>query len=200
MAAGAIGTPHLMELSGDRTPRRARSDRREVLHAIAGLGENLQDHLQLRTIFRIEGARTLNVEFQSLFKRALMGLDYAFNRRGPLTMAPSQLGMFARSSPDYATANVEFHVQPLSLDKFGDPLHKFPAITLSVCNLRPASRGSCPRRQRRSARRAADPAQLSERGRGPARRRRFDPSRAQGRRRALARALQAERISARRRS
>ena len=79
-----------------------------------------------------------------------MGLDYAFNRRGPLTMAPSQLGMFAKSSPDYATANVEFHVQPLSLDKFGDPLHKFPAITLSVCNLQAREPGLRPRRERRS--------------------------------------------------
>ena len=96
----------------------------------------------MRTIFRIEGARTLNVDFQSPFKRAMMGLDYALRRRGPMTMAPSQLGMFARSSPDYATANVEFHVQPLSLDRFGEPLHDFPAITLSVCNLRPTSRGS----------------------------------------------------------
>ena len=112
-----------------------------VRHALAGVGENLQDHLQLRTIFRIEGAKTLNVEFRSLMKRALMGLDYAVNRRGPLTMAPSQLGIFAKSSPDYETANVEFHVQPLSLPKFGDPLHDFAAVTLSVCNLRPASRG-----------------------------------------------------------
>jgi choline dehydrogenase-like flavoprotein len=108
---------------------------------LPGVGENLQDHLQLRTIFRIARAKTLNVEFQSLMKRALMGLDYALNRRGALTMAPSQLGLFARSSPDYETANVQFHVQPLSLPKFGDPLHDFPAITLSVCNVRPASRG-----------------------------------------------------------
>ena len=122
-------------------PRFSRRLGVEVRHALPGVGENLQDHLQLRTIFRIEGAKTLNVEFQSLLKRALMGLDYALNRRGPLTMAPSQLGIFAKSSPDYETANVEFHVQPLSLPKFGDPLHDFPAITLSVCNLRPASRG-----------------------------------------------------------
>ena len=112
------------------------------MRALPGVGENLQDHLQLRTIFSIEGARTLNVDFQSPFKRATMGLDYALRRRGPMTMAPSQLGMFARSSPDYATANVEFHVQPLSLDRFGEPLHKFPAITISVCNLRPTSHGS----------------------------------------------------------
>jgi choline dehydrogenase len=141
MAAGAVGTPHILELSGiGRTDALARIGV-GMRHELPGVGENLQDHLQLRTIFRIEGARTLNVEFQSLFKRALMGLDYAFNRRGPLTMAPSQLGIFAKSSPDYETANVEFHVQPLSLPKFGEPLHDFPAITLSVCNLRPASRG-----------------------------------------------------------
>ncbi len=112
------------------------------MQARAGVGENLQDHLQLRTIFRIEGARTLNVDYQSPFKRAMMGLDYALRRRGPMTMAPSQLGMFAKSSPDYATANIEFHVQPLSLDRFGEPLHDFPAITMSVCNLRPTSWGS----------------------------------------------------------
>ncbi len=141
LAAGAVGTPHILELSGvGRADALARIGV-DMRHELPGVGENLQDHLQLRTIFRIEGAKTLNVEFQSLFKRALMGLDYAFNRRGPLTMAPSQLGIFAKSSPDYETANVEFHVQPLSLPKFGDPLHDFPAITLSVCNLRPASRG-----------------------------------------------------------
>ena len=142
LAAGAIGTPQLLEISGIGSPDALRRIGVDVKLASPGVGENLQDHLQLRTIFKIEGARTLNVDFQSYFKRALMGLDYLVNRRGPLTMAPSQLGMFAKSSPDYATANVEFHVQPLSLDKFGDPLHDFPAITLSVCNLRPASRGS----------------------------------------------------------
>ena len=141
MTAGAVGTPHLLELSGVGRPETLAGLGIPVVHALSGVGENLQDHLQLRTIFRIQGARTLNVEFQSLFKRAWMGLDYALNRRGPLTMAPSQLGIFAKSSPDYETANVEFHVQPLSLPKFGDPLHDFPAITLSVCNLRPASRG-----------------------------------------------------------
>jgi choline dehydrogenase-like flavoprotein len=142
LSAGAIGTPHLLELSGVGRPEILQSLGLAVVQALPGLGENLQDHLQLRTIYKIRGARTLNVDFQSLFKRAWMGIDYALNRRGPLTMAPSQLGIFAKSSPDYATANVEFHVQPLSLDKFGDPLHSFPAITLSVCNLRPSSRGS----------------------------------------------------------
>jgi choline dehydrogenase-like flavoprotein len=86
--------------------------------------------------------RTLNVDYRSLWKRAAMGVEYALFRTGPLTMAPSQLGAFTRSSPDYATPNLQFHIQPLSLDKFGDPLHDFPAFTASVCNLRPASRGS----------------------------------------------------------
>ncbi len=142
LTAGAIGTPQLLELSGVGRPDVLARLGVPVTQALAGVGENLQDHLQLRTIFRIEGAKTLNVEFRSLGKRLRMGFDYAVSRRGPLTMAPSQLGIFARSSPDYETANVEFHVQPLSLPKFGDPLHAFPAITLSVCNLRPASRGS----------------------------------------------------------
>ena len=113
-----------------------------VVHALPGVGENLQDHLQLRAIFGVTGARTLNVDYQSRVKRAMMGLDYALRRRGPMTMAPSQLGMFAKSSPDYSTANLEFHVQPLSLDRFGEPMHAYPAITISVCNLRPESRGS----------------------------------------------------------
>ena len=142
LAAGAIGSPQLLELSGVGRPEILSTIGVSVVQALAGVGENLQDHLQLRTIFRIEGARTLNVDSQSPFKRAMMGLDYALRRRGPLTMAPSQLGMFMRSSPDYATANIEFHVQPLSLDRFGEPLHDFPAITMSVCNLRPTSRGS----------------------------------------------------------
>ena len=142
LAAGAIGSPQLLELSGVGRPEILSTIGVSVVQALPGVGENLQDHLQLRTIFRIEGARTLNVDYQSPFKRAMMGLDYALRRRGPLTMAPSQLGMFMRSSPDYATANIEFHVQPLSLDRFGEPLHDFPAITMSVCNLRPTSRGS----------------------------------------------------------
>jgi choline dehydrogenase-like flavoprotein len=142
LAAGAIGTPRLMEISGLGRPAAVEAIGARLRRALPGVGENLQDHLQLRTIFRIEGARTLNVDYQSYLKRALMGLDYAFRRRGPLTMAPSQLGMFARSSPEYATANVEFHVQPLSLERFGEPLHDFPAITVSVCNLRPTSVGS----------------------------------------------------------
>jgi choline dehydrogenase-like flavoprotein len=142
LAAGAIGTPHLLELSGVGRPDALARIGRPVIHALPGVGENLQDHLQLRTVFKVSGARTLNVDFQSYARRAWMGAQYALARRGPMTMAPSQLGMFAKSSPDYATANLEFHVQPLSLERFGEALHEFAAITLSVCNLRPASRGS----------------------------------------------------------
>jgi choline dehydrogenase len=107
-----------------------------------GVGRNLQDHLQQRAIYTIEGARTLNETYHSLIRRGLMGLDYAFRRRGPLTMAPSQLGIFTRSDSHRDRANIQFHVQPLSLDKFGDPLHRFPAITVSACNLQPTSRGT----------------------------------------------------------
>ena len=142
LAAGAIGSPQLLELSGVGDPDRLKAIGASVVHALPGVGENLQDHLQLRAIFGVTGARTLNVDYQSRVKRAMMGLDYGLRRRGPLTMAPSQLGLFARSSPDYATANIEFHVQPLSLDRFGEPMHAYPAITISVCNLRPESRGS----------------------------------------------------------
>jgi choline dehydrogenase-like flavoprotein len=107
-----------------------------------GVGRNLQDHLQQRAIYKVDGVRTLNETYHSLARRGLMGLDYAFRRRGPLTMAPSQLGIFTRSDPRRERANIQFHVQPLSLDKFGDPLHRFPAITLSACNLQPTSRGT----------------------------------------------------------
>jgi len=142
LAAGAIGSPQLLELSGVGSPDRLKAIGASVVHTLPGVGENLQDHLQLRAIFGVTGARTLNVDYQSLFKRGMMGLDYGFRRRGPLTMAPSQLGLFAKSSPHYSTANIEFHVQPLSLDRFGEPMHAYPAITVSVCNLRPESRGS----------------------------------------------------------
>ena len=106
-----------------------------------GVGRNLQDHLQLRLIHKVSSARTLNTDYANLFRRAGMGLDYLLRRRGPLTMAPSQLGLFARSSADVDRADLQFHIQPLSLGKFGEPMHTFPAFTSSVCTLRPTSRG-----------------------------------------------------------
>jgi len=142
LAAGAVNSPHLLELSGIGDPGRLRDLGIPVAAALPGVGENLQDHLQLRPVYKVEGVRTLNEDYGSLWKRALMGVEYALLRKGPLTMAPSQLGAFTRSSPDYATANLQFHFQPLSLDRFGEALHPFPAFTASVCNLRPTSRGA----------------------------------------------------------
>jgi choline dehydrogenase-like flavoprotein len=142
LAAGAVGSPVLLELSGIGQAERLRALDIPVVADLPGVGENLQDHLQLRPIFGVSGIRTLNDDYAKLWRRGLMGLQYLFQRRGPMTMAPSQLGAFARSSSDYATANLEFHFQPLSLDSFGSALHRFPAFTASVCNLRPSSRGS----------------------------------------------------------
>jgi len=141
LAAGSIGTPQLLQLSGVGSPALLQEHQIPVTHALPGVGANLQDHLQLRTAYKVQGIRTLNEIAGTLTGKAKMALEFAFNRSGPLTMAPSQLGIFWKSSEEHATPNIEYHVQPLSLDKFGDPLHPFPAFTASVCNLRPTSRG-----------------------------------------------------------
>ncbi len=141
LAAGAIGSPQLLQVSGIGPAALLREHGIEVIHALPGVGENLQDHLQIRPVFRVENALTLNQRGNSWFWRGLMGLEYLLFRKGPLSMAPSTLGAFAKSDPSFETPNLEYHVQPLSLDRFGDPLHPFPAITPSVCNLRPTSRG-----------------------------------------------------------
>ena len=141
LAAGSIGTPQLLQLSGVGPAPMLQQHQIPVVHALDGVGANLQDHLQLRMAFKVKGIKTLNTMANSLIGKAMMGLEYAFRRTGPLTMAPSQLGIFTRSSKEHATPNLEYHVQPLSLDKFGDPLHPFPAFTASVANLRPTSRG-----------------------------------------------------------
>lgn len=142
LAAGAIGSPQLLEVSGVGQGALLRGQGIEVRHELPGVGENLQDHLQVRMVFKVRNTVTLNQRANSLIGRAVMGLEYALFRRGPLTMAPSQLGGFARSDPSRATPNLEYHIQPLSCDRLGDPLHPFPAFTTSVCNLRPESRGS----------------------------------------------------------
>ena len=142
LAAGALGSPQLLMLSGVGAGADLQRHGLELLHEAPDVGANLQDHLQLRMVFKVSGLPTLNQQAASLARRGLMALDYALRRRGPLTMAPSQLGAFARSGPEQASANLEYHVQPLSLDRFGEPLHPFPAFTASVCNLRPTSRGS----------------------------------------------------------
>src|SRR5580698_148578 len=142
LSAGAIGSPQLLSLSGIGRHEWLAPLGIETILERRGVGSNLQDHLQQRAIFKVSNVNTLNEAYHSMWGRAWMGLDYVVRRRGPLTMAPSQLGIFMRSDPNQRRANIEFHVQPLSLDKFGDPLHTFPAITLSACNLRPSSRGS----------------------------------------------------------
>ena len=141
LAAGAIGSPQLLQLSGIGPGALLQTHGIPVLHALPGVGENLHDHLQIRLMYKVRNTRTLNERANSLVGKALMGLEYLLFRTGPLTMPPSQLGAFAKSDPAQPSANIEWHVQPLSLDKFGDPLHPFPAITPSVCNLRPTSRG-----------------------------------------------------------
>jgi choline dehydrogenase len=141
LSAGAVGSPHILELSGIGDPDRLSAVGLEPRHALSGVGENLQDHLQIRTQFGVSNALTLNTLSASLYGKGRIAAEYALLRTGPMTMAPSQLGIFARSDPAYATANIQYHVQPLSLDAFGEPLHPYPAITLSVCNLRPESRG-----------------------------------------------------------
>jgi choline dehydrogenase len=142
LAAGAIGSPGLLEASGIGAGEVLTRLGIPVKREIAGVGENLQDHLQIRTIFKVSGARTLNERVARLTGKAGIALEYALRRTGPMSMAPSQLGAFARSDPSYETPNIQYHIQPLSLDRFGEPLHAFPAITASVANLRPESRGS----------------------------------------------------------
>ncbi|HZT28212.1 MAG TPA: GMC family oxidoreductase N-terminal domain-containing protein [Pseudolabrys sp.] len=142
LAAGAIGSPHILMLSGVGPAQQLAQHGISVLRDKPGVGQNLHDHLQLRMIFKVKGVKTLNETYAKLIVRAGMGLDYLFRRRGPMTMAPSQLGMFTRSDPTQDRANIQYHVQPLSLDKFGEPLHPFPAFTASVTNVRPTSRGS----------------------------------------------------------
>jgi choline dehydrogenase-like flavoprotein len=141
LSAGAIGSAAILQRSGVGPSEWLAAAGVPVVLDKPGVGRNLQDHLQERAIYKVRGVQTLNTTYHSLVGRALMGAQYALLRRGPLTMAPSQLGMFTTSSPEYDRPNIQFHVQPLSLDRFGEPLHRFPAITASACNLRPTSRG-----------------------------------------------------------
>ena len=142
LAAGSIGSPHILMLSGVGPAAQLSKFGIPVALDRLGVGANLHDHLQLRMIYKVSGVKTLNETYASLFNRVGMGLNYAFRRRGPMTMAPSQLGAFTRSDSTQDRANIQYHVQPLSLDKFGEPLHPFPAFTASVTNVRPTSRGA----------------------------------------------------------
>jgi choline dehydrogenase len=141
LAAGAIGSPQLLQLSGIGPASLLGERQIPLIHDLPGVGENLHDHLQIRLQYKVRNAKTLNGIANRWWGKAAMAAEYFALRTGPLTMPPSQCGAFAKSDPSQPTPNIEWHVQPLSLDKFGDPLHSFPAITPSVCNLRPSSRG-----------------------------------------------------------
>ena len=141
LSAGAIGSPQILQLSGIGSGAVLQPHGIDVIHHLPGVGENLQDHLQVRTVYKVKNTVTLNRRVNSIFGKAAMGLEYLLFKTGPLTMPPSQLGAFGKSDASRESANMEWHVQPLSLDKFGDPLHTFDAITPSVCNLQPTSRG-----------------------------------------------------------
>ncbi len=141
LASGSVGSPQLLQLSGIGPGALLREQGIDLRHELPGVGENLQDHLQIRMVFKVRNVKTLNERANRLLGRLGMGIEYALLRRGPLTMAPSQLGGFAKSDPSRETPNLEYHIQPLSTEKLGDALHPFPAFTASVCNLRPQSRG-----------------------------------------------------------
>jgi choline dehydrogenase len=142
LSAGAIGTPQLLQLSGIGDAGLLNAHQIPVVQHTPGVGGNLQDHLQIRSVYKVQGARTLNTRAARLWGKAGIALEYALNRSGPMSMAPSQLGIFTNSHESYVYPNIQYHVQPLSLEAFGQPLHDFPAITASVCNLNPSSRGS----------------------------------------------------------
>ena len=142
LAAGSIGSPHLLQCSGIGAPSVLQDVGIPVVHELSGVGENLQDHLQIRVAYKVSNVKTLNDSSRGLLARARMGMQYALTRRGALAAAPSQLGCFAFSDDSPKTANLQYHLQPLSLDSFSSPLHDFPAFTASVCDLRPTSRGT----------------------------------------------------------
>jgi choline dehydrogenase len=142
LSAGAVNSPQLLQLSGIGPAALLQKHGIGVVQDLPGVGANLQDHLQIRAVFKVRGVETLNTMANSLLGKARIGLEYALTRSGPMSMAPSQLGAFTRSDPGQPHPNIEYHVQPLSLDAFGEPLHRFPAFTASVCNLNPTSRGT----------------------------------------------------------
>ncbi len=142
LSAGSIGSAQILQHSGIGAANSLKQNGVEVMHDLPGVGANLQDHLQIRSVYKVKHAKTLNTLANSWWGKAKIGLEYAMSRSGPMSMAPSQLGAFTKSDPAREWANIQYHVQPLSLDAFGEPLHKFPAITASVCNLNPSSRGS----------------------------------------------------------
>ena len=149
LTAGSVGSTQILQLSGIGPGELLRRHEVPVVHELPGVGANLQDHLQIRSVYKVQGVKTLNTMANSLWGKAMIGLEYAIKRSGPMSMAPSQLGAFTRSDPAQPWPNIEYHVQPLSLDAFGEPLHGFNAFTASVCNLNPTSRGTIQIRSQR---------------------------------------------------
>lgn len=141
LSAGAINSPQILQLSGVGPAALLKQHGIDVVLDAPSVGENLQDHLQIRAVYKVKGTKTLNALASTLFGKAKIGLEYLLKRSGPMSMSPSQLGAFTRSDPKQPYANLEYHIQPLSLEAFGEDLHDFPAITVSVCNLNPTSRG-----------------------------------------------------------
>ncbi|MBD2859809.1 GMC family oxidoreductase N-terminal domain-containing protein [Spongiibacter sp. KMU-158] len=141
LAAGAVATPAILQRSGIGPETPLRDAGVLCRKKLDGVGANLQDHLQVRVQFRVENATTLNCMNGSLLGKAKMGWQYLTQQSGPLSMAPSQLGAFFKSSDDIDMPDLEYHVQPMSADKLGTTLHPFPGITASICHLRPSSRG-----------------------------------------------------------
>jgi choline dehydrogenase len=142
LSAGSIGSAQILQLSGIGPGNDLKQVGVQVTHDLPGVGANLQDHLQIRSVYKVKNAKTLNTLANSWWGKAKIGMEYALSRTGPMSMAPSQLGAFTKSDAQREWANIQYHVQPLSLDAFGEPLHSFPAITASVCNLNPSSRGN----------------------------------------------------------
>ena len=142
VSAGSIGSPTILQHSGIGPASHLKKFGIDVVQHTPGVGANLQDHLQIRAVWKVQNTKTLNDLASSMIGKAKIGLEYALHRSGPMSMAPSQLGVFAKSDPSQKYANLQYHVQPLSLEAFGQPLHTFPAFTASVCNINPTSRGT----------------------------------------------------------
>jgi choline dehydrogenase len=140
LAAGAIGSPQILQLSGIGPGALLQGLGIDVVHELAGVGHDLQDHLQIRAVYEVN-VPTLNEEINSFLRRMMIGVQYLLTRGGPMSMGASQVCIFARSNPDVDTPDIQYHFQPLSGDKPGIEMHPFPGVTLSVCQLRPESRG-----------------------------------------------------------
>tara|TARA_Y100001980_G_C14537420_1_gene314393 strand:- start:527 stop:1978 length:1452 start_codon:yes stop_codon:yes gene_type:complete len=142
LSAGAIGSPHLLQISGIGDSDKIKKHGIEVVNELKGVGKNLQDHLMFRPVYKLKNIKSLNRDIESLYSKFKMGMQYIFKQSGPITMGASQVCAFTKSDPSRATPNLQFHVQPLSTDILGvTSMHDFEGITPTVANIRPTSRG-----------------------------------------------------------